>query len=66
MMKYFVIAAVALISACTAPMDSDLAAHLEAERDFHAHMVWRESVFEKHDPEYISDCFHYELDCGIE
>jgi len=66
-MKYTSIIVAIFLSACSVPMDSDLVAHLEAERDFHDHLVWKEDVFEKHDPEYISDCFYYEdLICEFE
>ena len=49
------------LSACSS-MDSELAAHLEAERDFHAHQQYLESVYnlDNYDPEYVDDCFAYE------
>jgi hypothetical protein len=66
-MKYIFIATAVLLSACAAPMDPDLAAHLEAERDFHAHQIYLESIYTKYDPEYIDDCLYYEdLICEFE
>ena len=67
-MKYIFIATAVLLSACAAPMDPDLAAHLEAERDFHAHQIYLESIYTKYDPEYIiDDCLYYEdLVCEFE
>lgn len=47
------------LSACSS-MDSELAAHLEAERDFHAHQAYLESVYTEYDLEYVDDCFAYE------
>lgn len=70
-MKYLVIGAFALLSACSVPreqMDPELAAHLEAERDFHAHQYHVQQAYEKgYDPEYVDDCYYYEeLVCEFE
>lgn len=67
-MKYISIAAALLLSACVQPsMDSELAAHLEAERDFHAHQAYLEEIYTKYDPEYVADCLYYEdLVCEFE
>lgn len=60
-MKHVAIAAALLLSACAqSPMDPELAAHLEAERDFHAHQMYLESIYTKYDPEYVDDCYYYE------
>ncbi len=66
-MKYLTLAAVALLSAC-ASYDTELAAHLEAERDFHAHRYHVQQAYEKgYDPEYVDDCYYYEeLICEFE
>ena len=61
-MKYLTIAAAILLSACAAPpMDPELAAHLEAERDF---AMWqyhtKEAIEQSYDPEYVDDCYYYE------
>ena len=65
-MKYLVL--VLLLSACGSSVyDSDLRAHLQAERDFHAHQVYLEEIYTKYDPEYIDDCLFYEnLICEFE
>jgi hypothetical protein len=66
-MKYIAIVTTVILSACAAPMDADLAAHLEAERDFHTHQTYIESIYTKYDPEYIDDClYHGELVCEFE
>jgi hypothetical protein len=59
-MKYSFIAIIILLSACSAPMDPDLIAHLEAERDFHSHQVYLESIYSKYDLDYVDDCLYYE------
>jgi hypothetical protein len=63
-MKHITIAAALLLSAC-ASYDAELKAHLEAERDFHAHQMYLESIYTKYDPEYIDDCLYYNMDCGL-
>jgi hypothetical protein len=63
-MKLQVITVALLLSACAA-YDAELQAHLEAERDFHAHQVYLESIYTKYDPEYIEDCLYHELECGL-
>jgi hypothetical protein len=65
-MKYVFI--VILLSACSAQMDPELAAHLEAERDFAYHQYHVQQTFEKqYDPEYVDDCYYYEeLICEFE
>jgi starvation-inducible outer membrane lipoprotein len=63
-MKYFAITAAFLLSAC-ASYDAELQSHLEAERDFHAHQMYLESIYTKYDPEYIDDCLYYNMDCGL-
>lgn len=68
-MKYVAIAAALLLSACVQPpMDPELAAHLEAERDFAYHQYHVQQAIEKqYDPEYVDDCYYYEeLICGFE
>lgn len=68
-MKYVAIAAALLLSACVQPpMDPDLAAHLEAERDFAYHQYHVQQAIEKqYDPEYVDDCYYYEeLVCEFE
>ena len=67
-MKYLAIAAALLLSAC-ASYDTELAAHLEAERDFHAHQQYLETIYslDNYDPEYVDDCLFYEeLICEFE
>lgn len=61
-MKYLAIAAALLLSACVQPpMDAELAAHLEAERDFAYHQYHVQQAIEKqYDPEYVDDCYYYE------
>lgn len=61
-MKYVAIAAALLLSACVQPpMDPELAAHLEAERDFAYHQYHVQQTIEKqYDPEYVDDCYYYE------
>lgn len=67
-MKYIFIAAALLVSACVKPMDAELAAHLEAERDFAAHQYHVQQAEAKgYDPEYEDDCYYYqELICEFE
>lgn len=70
-MKYLAIAAAILLSACAAPReqtDPELAAHLEAERDFAYHQYHVQQAIEKqYDPEYVDDCYYYEeLICEFE
>lgn len=66
-MKYIALVAAVLLSACAATIDPDLAVHLEAERDFHAHQAYLESIYTQYDPEYIDDCLYYEdLICEFE
>jgi hypothetical protein len=63
-MKYVIIISLAVMTACTS-YDADLQAHLEAEQDFHAHQMYLESIYSKYDPEYIDDCYYYNLECGL-
>ncbi len=68
-MKYIAFVAVILVSACGMSPDQELAAHLEAERDFHAHQQYLESIYnlDNYDPEYVNDCLFYEeLLCEFE
>jgi outer membrane lipoprotein-sorting protein len=68
-MKYVAITAALLLSACVQPsMDTELAAHLEAERDFAYHQYHVQQAIEKqYDPEYVDDCYYYEeLVCKFE
>lgn len=56
------------LSACST-FDVDLHSHLEAERDFHAHQAYLETIYDlnNYDPEYVDDCFYYEeLVCEFE
>lgn len=67
-MKYMMAVALAVLSACST-MDRDLQKHLEAERDFHAHQQYLESIYnlDNYDAEYVADCLHYEdLVCEFE
>ena len=68
-MKYLTITLVLLVSACGMTPDQELAAHLEAERDFHAHQQYLESIYnlDNYAPEYVDDCLFYEdLVCEFE
>jgi hypothetical protein len=66
MKKLIAALALATATACTA-YDAELQAHLEAERDFHAHQSYLESIYTQYDPEYIDDCLTYvELVCEFE
>lgn len=61
------IAAAAGIAGCAQTSDPELAAHLEAERDFAAHQLYIEKLYTKYDAEYIDDCLTYEtLVCEFE
>jgi hypothetical protein len=65
-MKYLAITSAILLSACMS-YDADLEAHLEAERDFHAHQSYLNELYTKYDPEYIDDCLYYQdLVCEFE
>jgi hypothetical protein len=66
-MKYAMLFALAIVSACST-MDSELAAHLEAERDFARHQYHTQQAHEKqYDPEYVDDCYYHEdLVCEFE
>lgn len=65
-MKYAITSALLVLSACSS-YDSDLQAHLEAERDFHAHQQYLEYLYTTYDSEYIDDCLYYEeLVCEFE
>lgn len=66
-MKYVVMAAVLVLSACMS-YDAELQAHLEAERDFAYHQYHVQQAIEKgYDPEYVDDCYYYEeLICEFE
>jgi hypothetical protein len=61
-MKYIAFTVTLLLSACAQPsMDPELAAHLEAERDFACHQYHVQQAIEKqYDPEYVYDCYYYE------
>ena len=66
-MKYILLLTAIVTSACS--MNSDLRAHLDAERDFHAHQQYLESIYnlDNYDPEYVDDCLFYEdLVCQFE
>jgi hypothetical protein len=67
-MKYFAITSALILSACVSPMDLELTAHLEAERDFAYHQYHVQQAAEKgYDPEYVADCYYYEeLVCEFE
>ena len=60
-MKYFTLLTVALLSACSS-YSTDRMSALDAERDFHAHQQYLESVYnlDNYDPEYVDDCLAYE------
>lgn len=58
-MKYVTIVVALILSAC-ASHNTDLQAHLEAERDFHSHQKYLETIYTAYDPEYVDDCFYYE------
>ena len=68
-MKYFAIAAALLLSAC-ASYDTELAAHLEAEQDFHVHQQYLQDLSERKvyrpevyaEPEFFADCEYYQMD----
>lgn len=63
------IAAAAGIAGCAPAVDAELAAHLEAERDFAQHQYHvQKSVEHGYDPEYVDDCYYYEeeLHCEFE
>ena len=67
MMKYLVIAAALLLSACAVSPEAELQAHLDAEQDFHSQPMYLEGIYAKYDPEYIADCLYYvELVCEFE
>lgn len=70
-MKYVAIAAALLLSACVQPpMDPELAAHLEAERDFAYHQYHVQQVAERKafrpevyaNDEYLADCEYYQME----
>jgi hypothetical protein len=74
-MKYLsIITTIALLSGCVSAanpeMDPELAAHLEAERDFAYHQYYLKQVHERKafrpevyaDPEFLSDCEVYEME----
>lgn len=58
-MRYMSVLAIMGLAACSNP---ELQAHLDAERDFHQHQQYLESVYnlDNYDPEYVDDCFYYE------
>lgn len=63
-MKYTLIAVATLLSACAMSPDAELQAHLEAERDFAYHQYHVQQAIEKqYDPEYVDDCYYYNMDC---
>lgn len=67
-MKYFTLLTVILLSACSS-YGADRMSTLEAERDFHAHQQYLESVYDldNYDPEYVDDCLAYdEMVCEFE
>ena len=65
-----VLMAAMLLSACVSPMDQELADHLEAERDFHAHQQYQEDVYNRQafrpevyaNEEYLADCEYYQME----
>ncbi len=60
-MKYVAIVSAIFLSACVSPMYVDLAAHLEAERDFAYHQYHvQQAELKGYDIEYIEDCYYYE------
>lgn len=67
-MKYVVMIAAALLSACVSS-DPELQAHLEAEQDFHANMQYQEDVYNHKayrpevyaDEEFVADCDYYQM-----
>jgi hypothetical protein len=66
-MKYLAVAAAVFLAGCASP-DAELAAHLEAERDF---AMWqyhtKQAIEMGYDPEYVDDCYYYEeLVCEFE
>ena len=70
-MKYIIIAATFFLSACSS-FDSELQAHLEAERAFayQEYLVNNNSTeqlkLNGYDSEYVSDChYHEELNCNF-
>ena len=58
-----------LLSACTGPVDRELADHLEAEQDFHANQQYLEDVYNREafrpevyaNEEFLSDCEEYQM-----
>ena len=64
-----VIIAIALLGACSAPLDRELTDHLEAERDFHANQQYQEDVYNQKafrpevyaNDEYLADCEYYQM-----
>lgn len=62
-MKRLTVLVICSLAACSS-VDSELADALEAERDFHAHQQYVQSMY---DPEYVDDCLYYEdLVCEFE
>lgn len=62
-------AAASGIAGCVNTVDRELAEHLAAEQDFHAHQQYMEQRYnlENYDPDYVDDCFYYEeLVCEFE
>jgi hypothetical protein len=56
-MKYCIVL-VTLLSACSG--SASRLAHLEAERDFHAHQFHTQQAHEKgYNPEHVDDCYYY-------
>lgn len=74
MKHLFLIATIALLSGCVTAenpqMDPELAAHLEAERDFAYHQYYLKRVYERKEfrpevyaePEFLSDCQEYQME----
>lgn len=69
-MKYIVITALLGLAACVEPMDPELEAHLEAERDFAYHQYYLQQVADRKafrpevyaEPEFLADCEEYQME----
>lgn len=57
------------LAGCVAPMDPELVAHLEAERDFAYHQYYLQQVSERQafrpevyaNDEFLADCEYYQM-----
>lgn len=67
-MKLAILFLALAVSACGMTPEQELAAHLEAERDFAYQQYHTQQAIEKqYDPEYVDDCYYYEeLTCEFE